>query len=82
MTSALTAEVRVCGHVPPCPPADAVDHAAARTISFHPEQGWNQRCNGVISFDDGGELLPDGTANEARRGPARHTADSQGQHVG
>ena len=28
----------------------------------HPEQGWNMLCNGVIVFDDGGELLPDGRA--------------------
>lgn len=28
----------------------------------HPEQGWNLLCNGVVSFDDGGALLPDGNA--------------------
>lgn len=27
-----------------------------------PEQGWSMLCNGVIVFDDGGELLPDGRA--------------------
>lgn len=26
----------------------------------HPEQGWSLLCNGVILFDDTGELLPDG----------------------
>ena len=27
-----------------------------------PEQGWSLLCNGVIAFDDGGDLLPDGFA--------------------
>jgi len=27
---------------------------------FHPEQGWSLLCNGVIVFDDTGELLPGG----------------------
>ena len=26
----------------------------------HPEQGWSLLCNGVLLFDDTGELLPDG----------------------
>jgi hypothetical protein len=26
----------------------------------HPEQGWSLLCNGVVLFDDNGELLPDG----------------------
>jgi hypothetical protein len=28
----------------------------------YPEQGWSLLCNGVIVFDDGVELLPDGRA--------------------
>jgi hypothetical protein len=31
-------------------------------VAAHPEQGWSLLCNGVIVFDDNGELLPDGTA--------------------
>jgi hypothetical protein len=31
-------------------------------VSSHPEQGWSLLCNGVVLFDDGGELLPDGSA--------------------
>jgi hypothetical protein len=31
-------------------------------LSGHPEQGWSLLCNGVIAFDDGGDLLPDGRA--------------------
>ena len=48
----------MCSHQPPCPTADRPDRAAARTLSCHPEQGWSLLCNGVIVFDDGGEILP------------------------
>lgn len=50
----------MCTHQPPCPPADRPDRDAARTIAFRPEQGWSLLCNGVILFEDTGELLPDG----------------------
>jgi len=50
----------MCPHRPPCPSSDAVDRDAARVIASHPEQGWNLRCNGVVSFEDEGDLLPDG----------------------
>ena len=50
----------MCRHQPSCPPADRPDRDAARTIAFHPEQGWSLLCNGVIVFDDMGEILPDG----------------------
>jgi len=26
----------------------------------HPEQGWSLLCNGIVVFEDTGELLPDG----------------------
>jgi hypothetical protein len=29
-------------------------------VAAHPEQGWSLLCDGVIVFDDTGELLPDG----------------------
>jgi len=31
-------------------------------VADQPGQGWSLLCNGVILFDDGGELLPDGLA--------------------
>jgi hypothetical protein len=49
----------MCHHHPQCPPAEAVDRAAARVVASHPEQGWSLLCNGVVLFDDTGELLPD-----------------------
>jgi len=63
---------QACPHTPPCPPGDAIDHAAARIVFSVPEQGWSLRCNGVITFDDTGELLPDHRAVPPHRGPAPH----------
>ncbi|MBC6456909.1 DUF5999 family protein [Actinomadura sp. HBU206391] len=50
----------MCQHQPHCPPHEAADHDAARTVACHPEQGWSLLCNGVVVFEDTGELLPDG----------------------
>ncbi|GII58063.1 hypothetical protein Pth03_64520 [Planotetraspora thailandica] len=50
----------MCPHDPACPEADAKDREAARTIASHPEQGWSLLCNGVVLFEDTGELLPNG----------------------
>ncbi|MFJ3203979.1 DUF5999 family protein [Streptomyces sp. NPDC086989] len=57
----------MCSHQPPCPSADDADHDAARIVAFRPEQGWSLLCNGLVIFDDTGELLPDGRAVEPRR---------------
>jgi hypothetical protein len=48
-----------CGR---CPSADASDREAARVVATYPEQGWSLLCNGVVLFEDTGELLPDGRA--------------------
>jgi hypothetical protein len=34
--------------------------SGAHTIVNHPEQGWSLLCNGVVIFEDTGELLPGG----------------------
>ena len=52
----------MCPHTPPCPDARALDREAAKTVVSRPEQGWSLLCNGVVVFDDTGELLPDGSA--------------------
>ncbi|MEV7445868.1 DUF5999 family protein [Streptomyces sp. NPDC091204] len=57
----------MCSHQPPCPSADSADHHAARIVASHPEQGWSLLCNGVVMFDDTGELLPDSRTVEPRR---------------
>jgi hypothetical protein len=38
-------------------------------VADQPRQGWSLLCNGVILFDDGGELLPDRRAAPERLGP-------------
>lgn len=50
----------MCQHQPPCPSADSTDREAAHPVAHHPEQGWSLLCNGVLLFEDTGELLPDG----------------------
>ena len=59
---ALRAKDGMCSHQPRCPDALAPDRVAAWPVAPHPEQGWNLLCNGVVLFDDGGQLLPDGRA--------------------
>jgi Family of unknown function (DUF5999) len=54
----------MCSHVPTCPLATSPDHWAAHVVAAHPEQGWSLLCNGVVVFEDYGELLPDGRALE------------------
>ncbi len=58
VTSVLTGST--CTHHPACPSADALDREAAHTVVTYPEQGWSLLCNGVLLFDDTGELLPNG----------------------
>jgi hypothetical protein len=53
---------QICRHRPRCPDSLAPDHLAARAVASHPEQGWSLLCNGVVLFDDAGELFPDGRA--------------------
>ncbi|MDX3697335.1 DUF5999 family protein [Streptomyces europaeiscabiei] len=50
----------LCTHTPKCPSADSPDREAAHAVASHPEQGWSLLCNGVLVFDDTGDLLPDG----------------------
>lgn len=49
----------MCPHTPPCPAADATDAGAAHLASVHFEQGWALLCNGLVAFDDTGQLRPD-----------------------
>ena len=58
---------RCCSHRPACPDADAPDREAALPVATHPEQGWSLLCNGVVLFEDTGELLPDGRIIAPRR---------------
>ena len=60
----------MCHHKPQCPDAYAIDREAARAVVSHPEQGWSLLCNGIVLFDDTGELLPGGEIIEPHRAAA------------
>ena len=49
----------MCSHQPLCPRL-TTGTAMPPHCRLSPEQGWSLLCNGVIVFDDLGELLPDG----------------------
>jgi len=61
-----------CCHQPDCPSAQDSAHGAARVVASHPEQGWVLLCNGVVVFDDTGEILPDGRAVPPHRAGCRN----------
>ncbi|WP_309505403.1 DUF5999 family protein [Streptomyces phytophilus] len=50
----------MCRHMPVCPSAAASDRDAAKSVVRDFMLGWGRLCNGVLIFDDTGELLPDG----------------------
>jgi hypothetical protein len=50
----------MCAHNPTCPTAADRSCWTAHVVSDHSEQGWTKLCNGVIVFDDGFYLAPDG----------------------
>jgi hypothetical protein len=51
----------MCHHSPACPTATDAARDAARVVAAQPAQGWSLLCNGVVLFEDTGEILPDGT---------------------
>lgn len=57
----------LCLHTPACPTGTSTDADRARVVAAYPEQGWSLLCNGVLVFDDTGELLPDGRAVDPHR---------------
>ncbi|GAB2325721.1 hypothetical protein STREPTOSP366_09300 [Streptomyces variabilis] len=57
----------MCQHQSPCPSAHSADRESARLVAHHPEQGWSLLCNGVVLFEDTGELLPDGSVIAPQR---------------
>jgi len=59
----------MCQHQPKCPSADSPARQLAHTVAAHPEQGWTLLCNGVVVFDDLGELLPATTSRTTTPSP-------------
>jgi hypothetical protein len=56
-----------CMHQPECPPADATDCQAAQALTHCPELGYSLLCNGVLTFEDTGCLMPNGRVVSPRR---------------
>ena len=52
----------MCIHSPSCPDSTSTDCCRAQVVADHSEQGWCRLCNGVILFDDGAYLTPEGQA--------------------
>ena len=50
----------MCANNETCPSAEDSCSWTACVVSDHSEQGWCRLCNGVILFDDGFDLAPDG----------------------
>jgi hypothetical protein len=50
----------MCFHIPPCADASDPRGHTAHVLSDHHDQGWCLLCNGLILFDDGYCLRPDG----------------------
>jgi len=50
----------MCHHTPACPDVRTADACRAHVVADHSEQGWTRLCNGIILFDDGHYLTPDG----------------------
>jgi len=66
----------MCNHHPECPESLDGHCCEAHVVADHSEQGWVKLCNGVIIFDDGMFLAPDGRVEEiptlvARTSPFR-----------
>ncbi|MET8683607.1 DUF5999 family protein [Streptomyces sp. NPDC004732] len=59
----------MCQHSPTCPPASRPDRDAAHVAAAWHEQGWSLLCNGILRFEDTGELLPDGQIIAPNRAP-------------
>ncbi len=62
----------MCVHKPECPGPNGCDREAAVAVVHDYNTGFTKLCNGVILWEDGGEIRPDGTCTDACRGPALH----------
>lgn len=68
--SVLTEMSRIglaCMHQPECPPADAADCQAAQVLTHCLELGYSLLCNGILTFEDTGCVMPNGRVVSPRR---------------
>lgn len=59
----------MCSHTPPCPPADGPDGEGAKIVARDSGMGSHRLCNGIVTFEDTGALLPDGRIIEPHIAP-------------
>jgi hypothetical protein len=59
-SSTVETDTKMCTHSPRCPEATDPRCCSAHVEADHSEQGWCRLCNGVILFDDGLYMAPDG----------------------
>ncbi len=50
----------MCSHTPACPDVKDANCCRAHVVADRSGQGWCRLCNGIILFDDGHYLTPDG----------------------
>ena len=50
----------MCNHSPACPGSESAECCRAHVVADRSDQGWCRLCNGVILFDDGHYLTPQG----------------------
>ena len=53
-------ELDMCSHTPACPDVHDSDCCRAHVVADRSGQGWCRLCNGIILFDDGHYLTPEG----------------------
>jgi len=53
-------EPDMCSHTPACPDVHDSDCCHAHVVADRSGQGWCRLCNGIILFDDGHYLTPEG----------------------
>jgi len=61
----------MCTHTPCCPEANTLVCCGAHVLVDHSEQGWCKLCNGIILFDDGWYITPDGSVAPVPRAVAK-----------
>ena len=50
----------MCSHTPACPDPHDANCCRAHVVADRSGQGWCRLCNGIILFDDGHYLTPEG----------------------
>lgn len=72
-----------CRHEPTCPAADHPDHDSAKVVAHDYTVGYSVLCNGVVVFEDTGELVGTTPIEPHRPEPQHRTSETfHVQHEG